>query len=58
MSDYNFYSFDVKLSDVLHTLKEAHDFGCSTMLLINGLYYTVNFEEDSKTKLDCPSDDD
>lgn len=50
MSDYNLYSFDVKASDVLQVLKEAKDSGCSAMLYINGMYYTVNFTEDESAE--------
>ena len=48
MSDYNFYNFSIKESNLLKVLNDARDAGYNPMIIINGMYYTIEF--DNKTK--------
>lgn len=48
MSDYNLYDFTIKEQNVMNTLKNAHGDGYEPMIIINGMYYTIKFEQEGK----------
>ena len=51
MSDYNLYSFEVEETDVLHALRSGAAAGVSAMLYINGMYYSVKFNQEEIEKI-------
>ena len=46
MSDYNLYNFTIKEQDLIRVLHEAAKHGCKPLVLINGMYYNLELEQE------------
>ena len=47
MNDYSLYDFSIAEKDLLNTLKEAKQHGFNALVVINGCYYNVIFEDEA-----------
>lgn len=45
MSDYNQYNFTIKEADLLRVLHDAARAGCRASVVINGMFYDVELDD-------------
>lgn len=48
MTDYNMYDFTVKEKDLIRVLHLAKNSGNDPLLLINGMYYDLELEQEAE----------
>ena len=51
MPDYNNYDFTIKEADLLRVLRDAASHGCRPSVVINGMFYDVELD-DQDDKID------
>ena len=50
MSDYNDYKMSIDENRLLDAIREAKKYGLEPLVMINGLYYTINMKEKEAEK--------
>lgn len=50
MSDYNNFDMCIDEDRLLDAIREAKKYGLEPLVMINGLYYTINMKEEKGAK--------
>lgn len=50
MSDYNNFDMSINEDRLLDAIREAKKYGLEPLVMINGLYYTINMKEEKEAE--------